>query len=299
MKFKGRDRISIIGAPLDMGAGTRGSRLGPEAIRLTGLEENIRNLGFEVQDLGDIDIINKPTDTVEKLRNYSLIKEAVEKIKDKVSNTIKNNEFPLILGGDHSIAIGTIKGVLENISELGLIYFDAHADINNSETSPSGNIHGMSIASALGIGSEELKNMAGDSYLKAENIAYIGLRDVDPGEVVTLRELGILTYTMEDIEEQGIEKVIKNALDHVSKNTDGIHISLDVDSIDPEYAKGTGLLIPGGLSIRECKYALEKAAERNVVSLEIVEVNPLFDIKNQTAELVNLLICAFLGRYKI
>lgn len=292
-----KKEIKIIGAPFDMGASLFGARLGPEALRIEGLTEKLADLGFTVEDSGNLDIKNDYKNIMENnLKNLDLTKEATEKLSTKVYETLEEEKFPLVIGGDHSLVLGSVKGLLKKYDNPGVIYFDAHADINTEKTSLSGNIHGMPMAFLIGEGSEKMRSVGNiNKNLKPENIVYIGLRDVDPGERDYIKNLGIKAYAMEDIDKLGIQKVMEESIDYITKKADQIHISFDVDSLDPKIAPGTGVKVPGGLTFREAKTALRMVSQiEKIVSVELVEVNPLLDNQNDTAKIaVNLLETIF------
>lgn len=303
MKPSINPNISIIGVAIDLGAGTPGVSLGPSAIRYAGVVEKLENIGYEVHDEGDI-LANKPispmTDGI-KLRYLDEVARVNTELCNKVSNVMSEGRFPLVLGGDHSIAIGTIAGVLQYKRNLGVIWFDAHGDINTEETSPSGNIHGMPVAVSLGYGHERLTSIGGkDAKLKAEKFVFIGSRDLDAGERKVLKELGITVFTMHEVDRFGMTEVIERAIKIAGDGTDGIHVSFDVDSMDPIYAEGTGTRVPGGLTYRESNLALEMIAlSGKLVSAEFVEVNPIIDIKNQTAKTAVSLMGSLMGEWLI
>lgn len=292
-----KKEIKIIGAPFDMGASLFGARLGPEALRIEGLTEKLADLGFTVEDSGNLDIKNDYKNIMENnLKNLDLTKEATEKLSSKVYETLEEDKFPLVIGGDHTLVLGSVKGLLKKYDNPGVIYFDAHADINTEKTSLSGNIHGMPMAFLIGEGSEKMRSVGNiNKNLKPENIVYIGLRDVDPGERDYIKNLGIKAYAMEDIDKLGIQKVMEESIDYITKKADQIHISFDVDSLDPKIAPGTGVKVPGGLTFREANTALRMVSQiEKIVSVELVEVNPLLDNQNDTAKIaVNLLETIF------
>ncbi len=295
--------LSLIGVAMDLGAGTRGVSLGPAAIRYAGVYERLTKIGYEVKDEGDI-VANKPlspeTDGI-KLKNLDEIVRVNTELCDTVSRVMKEGRFPLVMGGDHSIAIGTIAGILTNKKNPGVIWFDAHGDINTEETSPTGNIHGMPVAVSLGIGHERLISIGGiENKLKAENLVFVGCRDLDMGERKTLKELGITVFTMHEIDKLGMTEVINQAISIAGTNTDGIHVSFDLDSMDPMYVEGTGTRVQGGLTYRESHLALEMIAlTGKLISAEFVEVNPIIDIKNQTAKTAVSLMGSLLGEWLI
>ncbi|HHZ03108.1 MAG TPA: arginase [Tissierellia bacterium] len=295
--------ISIIGVAIDLGAGTPGVSLGPSAIRYAGVIERLTNIGYNVKDEGDI-LANRPispeTDGV-KLKFLDEIARVNTELCNKVSRVMEEGRFPLVLGGDHSIAIGTIAGVAQHKKNLGVIWFDAHGDINTEETSPSGNIHGMPVAVSLGFGHERLTSIGGSfRKLKPENLVYVGCRDLDPGERKVLKELGITVFTMHEIDRYGMTYVIEKAIKIAGDGTDGIHVSFDLDSLDPVYAQGTGTRVLGGLTYREANLALEMVAlTGKVVSAEFVEVNPLIDNNNSTAKTAVILMGSLMGEWLI
>lgn len=297
------DKLSIIGCPLDMGASLRGARLGPEAIRLAGIVKRLENIGYEVKDCGDIPVKNTLSllRSADNLNNLDIVKEANEKLVTVVDGEMAKGRFPIVLGGDHSIAIGTIRGVLNHVENLGILWFDAHGDINTEQTTPSGNIHGMPVASLLGLGNEKLRSIGNPHLkLKKENIVYVGSRDLDYGERNMLKTLGIKVYTMHEIDAMGIKKVMEEAIEIVTKNTDGLHVSYDMDCMDPEVAPGTGTKVPGGMGYREAHLSLEMVAQvGKLVSCEFVEVNPILDIRNKTAKAAVALAGSLLGEWLI
>lgn len=303
MKPEINNNLSIISVPIDLGAGTRGVNLGPEAIKYAGLIKRLENIGYSVEDRCDIPVNKKAAVTVagSNLKNLNIVAEVNEKLCAEVSSAMSEGKFPLVIGGDHSIAIGTISGVLQHKKNLGVIWFDAHGDINTPQTSPSGNIHGMPIAVLLGMGDESLTSIGGkDAVLKKENIVYIGSRDLDAGERTALKSLGIKVFTMHEIDDMGIKNVMTEAIRIAGEGTDGIHVSFDLDVLDPEVAPGTGTKVPGGMGYREAHYALELIARsEKLVSAEFVEVNPLLDHENMTAKATVALAGSLLGEWLI
>lgn len=303
MKPEIKDHLSIIGVPLDLGASRRGASLGPDAIRYAGLIPRLERIGYKVTDLGNLEVKKEEAYTVDKsnLKNLNVIKEVNENLCNEVDAVLKEGSFPVVIGGDHSMALGTIKGVLKNYEKLGVIWFDAHGDINTSETSPSGNIHGMPVSALLGFGPEALVEVGGEKVrLRKENLVYVGSRDLDEGERKILKEQGIKVFTMHEVDSMGIKAVMDEAIKILSEDTDGIHVSFDMDVLDPEVAPGTGTKVPGGMSYREANLAMEMLAKtEKVVSLEIVEVNPLLDIVNKTAEAAVIIAGSLLGEWLI
>lgn len=295
--------VSIIGVAIDLGAGTPGVSLGPSAIRYAGVTEKLMSIGYDVNDEGDI-LANRPLSPLTegvKLRFLDEVTRVNTELYDKVSKVMDEGRFPLVLGGDHSIAIGTIAGVAHHKKNLGVIWFDAHGDINTEETSPTGNIHGMPVAVSLGLGHERLTSIGGPSKkIKAENIVYIGCRDLDAGERKVLKELGITVFTMHEVDRFGMPAIIDQAIKIAGDGTDGIHVSFDLDSLDPSDVQGTGTRVPGGLTYREGNFALEMIAlSEKLVSAEFVEVNPLIDNKNATAKTAVSLIGSLMGEWLI
>ncbi|MDY2987574.1 MAG: arginase [Peptoniphilus sp.] len=293
--------ISVIGAPLDMGGVRQGSRFAPDTLRLLGLIDKIKRLGLNIDRDFNLDIPNgyKLEKSEDNLNHLDMILEQLYTLSESVKNEMEEGRLPLVIGGDHTTVLGTMKGVLNNYPNAGLIYFDAHADINTTETSPSGNIHGMPIAALIGMGDERLKVVGGNLTLNPKNIVYVGLRDLDNGEKEILKDKNIKCYTIADIDELGIGRVMDETLEYL-KDTDGVHVSFDVDCLDPMLAPGTGIHLFGGLNFREARLGLEKChASGKVLSLEFVELNPLYDYDNKTTELLIELICAGLGEVRL
>lgn len=293
--------IHIIGAPSTFGQRKLGVNFGPDALRYAGLVERLKNIGHSVEDKGDIAIpavdVEKFKGKQEGLRNLNEIIEVSENLSNAVSSSIKNQAFPLIIGGDHSIAIGSISGVSQHYENLGIIWYDAHGDLNIPEESPSGNIHGMPLRVLLGDGDKQLVNISGYApKVKPENIVLIGMRDLDVGERDFIRENNIKTYTMADIDRNGIKQVMEESVSYLKDKTDGIHLSLDVDALDPVETPGTGTKVLGGLTYRESHFALEMLHNTNLItSMDVVEVNPLIDQNNHTAEQAVCLMGSFFG----
>ena len=297
-------RVSIIGAPCGYGASVAGVDLGPAAMRVAGLRQRVAGLGYEVRDMGDLRIESpsEPPPQGEKLRYLREITAACERLASDVKTALGGGELPIVLGGDHSIAIGSVSGVTSFYASrgetVGLIWFDAHADMNTPETSPSGNIHGMPLAVLLGQGAPELTGIEGFSpKLDPRLCAHIGARDVDPGERELIRQLGIRFFTMREIDERGMSACVDEAIHIAAKATAGYHVTLDVDALDPGDAPGSGTVVRGGLTYREAHLAMEKIAEAGgALALEVVEINTALDINNRTAELGVELILSALGK---
>ena len=297
-------RACIIGAPCGFGASIAGVDLGPRAMRVAGLRQRVAGLGYEVRDSGDLrmECPTEPPPPGEKLRYLKEIRYACELLASEVRGALGACELPIVLGGDHSIAIGSVSGLASfhrvRREEVGLIWFDAHADMNTPETTPSGNIHGMPLAVLLGYGAPELTGVEGFSpKLDPRFCAHIGARDVDPGERELIRQLGLRFFTMREIDERGMAACVDEAVHIASRAPAGYHVTLDVDALDPGDAPGSGTVVRGGLTYREAHLAMEKIAEAGgALSLEVVEINTALDINNRTAELGVELILSALGK---
>jgi arginase len=294
-----KTKISLIGVPMDLGQSRRGVDMGPSALRYAGAIERLQNLKYEIHDLGDI-AINRP-DTIKndgsKLKNLEQVIAANETLAKMVDEEIQKDRFPLILGGDHSIAIGSLAGISKHYKNLGVIWYDAHGDLNTSETSPSGNIHGMPLAASLGLGHERLTKLYDYApKVKPENIVIIGARSLDPGERELIREKGIKVYTMHEIDRMGMSHVMEETIQYLKENTDAVHLSMDLDGLDPTEAPGVGTPVLGGMTYRESHLAMEMLADSDLItSLEVVEVNPILDEKNKTATLAVGLMGSLFG----
>lgn len=291
--------ISMIGVPIDFGQMRRGVDMGPSAIRYAGAVERLEALGHEVVDEGDIYVPNAAKLEVHpKLRNLGAVVEACTKLAEQVATAVEHKKFPLVLGGDHSIAIGTLAGLAQHYKNLGVIWYDAHADMNTAETSPSGNIHGMPLAVAMGLGHEKLTHIGGEQpKIDPKNLVIIGARSVDEGERELIKEKGIKVYSMHEIDRLGMAAVMEDALAYLSsREIDGLHLSLDLDGLDPMYTPGVGTPVPGGITYRESHLAMEMLQESNLLtSAEFVEVNPVLDTKNATANVAVGLMGSLLG----
>ncbi len=296
--------IHIVGFPMDLGADRRGVDMGPSALRIADIDEKLMSLGYDVLDEGDIEVqvpeVLKILDP--RLKYLPEITRACEKLARTVKRVLTNGDFPLVLGGDHSMAIGTIAGVAGYCraarKRLGVIWVDAHADINVPETSPSGNIHGMPVAASIGTGPRELAEVGGKfRKLDPENIVMIGLRSVDEGERKLIRDSGIKAYTMTDIDKLGVYRVIVESLEYLQARTDHIHVSFDLDSVDPSIAMGVGTPVPGGLTYREAHVIMESIAECGTFgSMEVAEVNPILDHVNRSALFAADLVASAMGK---
>ena len=290
--------ISIIGAPMDLGQNRRGVDMGPSAIRYAGVVERLQNLGHSVDDLGDIAIGRREISQNTKLRNLEEVVAANTILANRVHDIIGEGNFPIVLGGDHSIAIGTLAGLAARYDNLGVIWYDAHADLNTAETSPSGNIHGMPLAVSIGLGHEELLNIRDFApKIKPENVVIIGARSVDPGERELIKEKGIKVFSMHEIDKLGMSEVMGQTIRYFQdRKVDGVHLSLDLDGLDPLYTPGVGTPVAGGITYRESHLAMEMLYASNMItSAEFVEVNPILDEKNKTADVAVGLMGSLLG----
>src|SRR5699024_2520036 len=249
--------ISVIGVPMDLGQSRRGVDMGPSAVRYAGMTERLENLDYHIKDLGDIHIPHEQEeDPNESLHNLRRVAAVNEELADVVDKEVSGGAFPLILGGDHSISIGSIAGIAKHYENLGVIWYDAHGDLNSAETSPSGNIHGMSLAVNLGIGHPSLTGILGDEpKVKPENVVIIGARCLDEGERELIKKRGIKVFTMHDIDRDGMPQIMEEAIAYLKERTDGVHLSLDLDGLDPTEAPGVGTPVFGGLTYRESHVA--------------------------------------------
>jgi arginase len=294
-------KVAVIGAALDLGAGRRGVDMGPSAIRYAGLHARLRELGFESTDWGDVEtVIPEAADEGDShARFLAEIKQACERIARRVAGADRDGRVPVVLGGDHSVALGTLGGMASVHGAGAVLWFDAHGDLNTPETSPSGNVHGMPLAAAIGRAGEAF---ASDAWplpaVDPKRIALVGVRSLDEGERALLRALGAAVYTMSEIDRRGMEECVREALERVDGDAAFVHVSLDMDVVDPDIAPGVGTPVRGGLSYREAHLGMELVAESGLLrSFEIVEVNPILDRENQTARLaVELAASAFGAR---
>lgn len=292
--------LRIIGAPSDLGQGRRGVDMGASAIRYAGLAERLRELGYVVKDLGNVNVPTPEMHQVvnERLKYLPEVTRVCETLSEQVSNVMREGYIPIVLGGDHSISIGSVAGVAAGGRSYGVIWFDAHGDMNTEETTPSGNIHGMPLAVNLGKGHPDLLAVGGKSpKVKPENVALVGIRSIDANEAQLIREAGIHAYTMADIDRMGMAAVMEEAIAVAGKGTEGIHLSLDLDALDPMFAPGVGTPVNGGVTYREGHLAMEMlAASSRVTSVDIVEVNPILDAENRTGRLAVELAQSLFGK---
>jgi arginase len=296
--------IAIIGAPLDLGAGRRGVDMGPSAVRVAELNARLVAMGYDVEDLGNVPVVQPEATPAgpQQARYLPQIAETCRHLADSVRDAMGQGKTPLVLGGDHSIAVGTVSGASKHFHDqgkrIGLIWIDAHADMNTPETSPSGNVHGMPLACCLGNGPPELTHIY-DYAPKVDprNVALIGIRSVDTRERKAVRQSGVRAFTMRDIDERGLRDVMEEALRIAMSGADAFHLSLDMDAVDPQEAPGVGTPVKGGITYREAHLAMETLCDcGKMCSLEVVEVNPVIDEVNRTASLAVELILSALGK---
>jgi arginase len=298
-------KIRIIGVPMDLGASRRGVDMGPSALRVAGLQARIKQLGHQVEDIGNIPV-KQPEEMSygEKRAKYlGEIAEACKDLGEAVEKSLSEGCIPLVLGGDHSIAAGSISGVAAHFrkgekKQVGYIWLDAHGDMNTPESSPSGNVHGMPLASIMGYGPPELVELMGfKPKVESQNIVLVGIRDLDSQEKKLVKKSGVHVFTMRDIDERGMREVMSDALKYAMDDTGGIAVSLDMDFVDPSDAPGVGTPVRGGVTYREAHLAMEMIADSEaMVSLEIVEINPVIDEHNRTALLGVELVLSGLGK---
>ncbi|HUX22069.1 MAG TPA: arginase [Spirochaetia bacterium] len=298
-------KVRLIDVAMDLGAGRRGVDMGPSALRLAGIREKIAAMGIEVEDDEEpiaVAIRERGDVYDNRLKFLPEIVSGCTHLARRVELAKEQGVMPIVMGGDHSIAIGTIAGLSafyrRSAKTLGVVWIDAHSDFNTAETTPSGNIHGMPLAATVGIGARELTELHGPAPKVApENVVLIGLRDVDPLEKKNLRDHHILSYTMADIDRLGLFTVVDEAIERLSTRCDFLHVSFDVDSLDPEFAPGVGTPVKGGLQYRELHLLMETLAASHMVgSVEVVEVNPILDRANETAEVAVEMVCSVLGK---
>ena len=293
-------QVDIIGVPIDLGADRRGVDMGPSAIRYAHLQQKLEELGYAVQDEGNVEvpIAEMCSITNPKLKYIDCIIPMSRRVAGAVATSVQAGRFPLVLGGDHSLSIGSVRGAARS-KKIGVIWVDAHADFNTAETTPSGNIHGMSLAILAGQGDKSLVQLWDEPFpvIDPHKIAIIGARDLDAGEKVNLQNAGAMVMSMEQVDRFGMVAVVEKAIEHVSRDVDGIFLSLDLDALDPRHAPGVGTPVPAGLTQREAHLACELIAETGkLIGMDLVEVNPILDIQNQTASLAVEFALSALGR---
>lgn len=288
-------KIAVIGAPLDFGAGRRGVDMGPSAIRVANLHTRLVALGHSVEDLGNIEAPQQESlSEGDKGAKYlAAIAQTCRKIGAAVAKAVGQGKFPIVLGGDHSVGAGSISGSAKG-RKLGLIWIDAHGDINTPQTSPSGNVHGMPLAALLG---HEPRALLSGPKLNPATVVLVGLRDLDPGERRHIHQWGVHAYTIRDVDERGMRSIMEEAIRIATTGTHGFHLSFDMDAIDPDIAPGVGTPVQGGLSYRESHLIMEMAHDSGkLLSVDVVEVNPVLDVSNRTANLAVELILSALGK---
>lgn len=289
---------------MDLGAGRRGVDMGPSALRIARLHERLTELGYLAEDLGNV-VVEQPENTPAGPSNAHYLPQIAQtcaRLSDLVESAADRGRVPLVLGGDHSIATGTIAGMSRHFAKkdarLGVLWIDAHADMNTPESSPSGNVHGMPLACCIGFGPHELTSLAGTiPMVRPENVVLVGLRSIDEMERLNVRGTGVHAFTMRDIDELGMRAVIQKAIQAASKDTIGFHVSFDMDAVDPSEAPGVGTPVAGGLTYREAHLAMESIGDSGgITSIEVVEVNPVMDVANKTAMLGVELVMSALGK---
>ncbi len=293
-------QIDIIGVPIDLGADRRGVDMGPSAIRYAQLEKKLEALGYAVEDKGNIEVAIAETCAVTdpKLKYIDCIVPMVRRAAGAVATSVQAGHFSLVLGGDHSLALGSIRGAAR-VKNIGVIWVDAHADFNTEATTPSGNIHGMPLAALCGLGDERLTQIWDEETctIDPRRVAIIGVRDLDPGEKTNLREAGVMVMGMEQIDRYGIVAAVEKAIERVSRQADGIYLSFDMDAMDPRHAPGVGTPVAAGLTQREGHVTCELIGETGkLVGMDIVEVNPILDVQNQTGALAVDFVLSALGK---
>lgn len=292
--------IDLIGVPIDLGADRRGVDMGPSAIRYAHLQQKLSALGYLVHDLGNIPVPIPETCRITdpQLKYVDCIVPVMRRLSAAVTTSVRKKHFPLVLGGDHSLALGSVRGVARQ-KRIGLIWIDAHGDFNTPETTPSGNIHGMPLAALCGLGDSRLTRLWDEAIpvISPQRVAIIAARHLDPGEKRNLQEAGVMVLSMEQIDRLGMAQVMERALDRVSREVEGLYLSFDLDALDPRHAPGVGTPVSGGLTQREAHLACEIIAESGLlIGMDIVEVNPILDVQNQTASLAVELILSALGK---
>jgi arginase len=298
------EKIRIIGVPMDLGASRRGVDMGPSALRVAGLQSRLKQLGRQVEDEGNVMVPQAEEQPYgeKKARYLDEIAQTCKGLAERVRKTLEEDMFPLVLGGDHSIAVGTVAGAAAHFHKtgkrIGVIWLDAHGDMNTPDSSPSGNVHGMPLASIMGYGPPELVDLAGlKPMVEPRNVALVGIRDLDSKERRFAKESGVHVFTMRDIDERGMREVMAEAIRFAGDDTAGISVSLDMDFVDPSDAPGVGTPVRGGVTYREAHLALEMIADsRTMASFELVEINPVIDLHNTTALLGVELVLSGLGK---
>lgn len=297
-------KVSLIGVPMDLGGGRRGVDMGPSAVRIAGIEAGVRGLGLDFEDLGNV-AVPTPESRVPRdpsARFLAEISRSCRRLRQRVERVLEAGAFPLVIGGDHSIAVGTVAAISSfhhrKDERIGLLWFDAHGDMNTPDTSPSGNIHGMPMAACLGHGADELTRL-GERFpmVDPERAVIVGVRDLDRNERRIIQESGVRVFTMREVDQIGMSRVMEEALERVSAGTAGFHLSFDLDGTDPDLAPGVGTPVPGGTNFRESHLVMELAAESGrMLGLEMTEINPILDERNRTAEAAVGLALSAMGK---
>jgi len=296
--------IAVIGVPLDLGSGRRGVDMGPSAVRVANLDLRLAELGYEVEDLGNVPVIQRESQSEgdPQAKYLRQITESCTRLAQMVNAAMTAGKFPLVLGGDHSAAVGSVSGVSQYLrsrgEKLGMVWIDAHTDMNTPASSPSGNVHGMPLACCIGLGPPELSGIFGYSpKIDPRNVALVGIRSVDREERDNVQRSRVHAFTMRDIDERGMRSVIEQAIEVASSGTAGIHVSLDMDAVDPDEAPGVGTPVRGGITYREAHLAMETLGDTDrLTSMEVVEVNPVIDEANRTAILAVELVASAMGK---
>jgi len=299
-----RRRVAILGVPLDLGAGRRGTDMGPSAVRIAGLHAEIRRLGLATEDLGDLEVpaVETLLSRDPKAKFLPEIARACRQAHDLVYAALERGCIPVVLGGDHSVAAGTISGVARFLrrsgDSLGLLWVDAHGDMNTPKTTPSGNVHGMPLAAVLGHGAKDLTHIGGYApKVRSSRTVLLAVRDIDAEEREFIAKSGVRVFTMSEIDEKGMRRVMEEAIPILTASTAGFHVSIDMDGVDPLFAPGVGTAVEGGLTYREAHLMAEMCARSGkVASMEVMEVNPILDVANRTGHLAMELILSLLGK---
>jgi arginase len=299
-----QSKIAVIGAPLDLGAGRRGVDMGPSAVRVANLYAKLSGMGYSVEDLGNVGVEQAESvpDGPANAKYLPQIAATCGQLASQVEAAMEADKFPIVIGGDHSVAVGTVSGVSNCFRKrgqrVGLIWIDAHADMNTPQSSPSGNVHGMPLACLIGMGPKELSDICGFApKVDPRNVAIVGLRDVDQLEKAHVHKTGVRGFTMRDIDERGMRAVIEDAIRIATAGTEGFHLSFDMDSVDPDEAPGVGTPVAGGITYREAHLAMEIISDcSGLAAMEVVEVNPVLDRANRTALLAVELMMSALGK---
>ena len=293
-------QIDIIGVPIDLGADRRGVDMGPSAIRYAHLQKELENLGYTVEDKGNVEvpIAEMCAITDPKLKYIDCIVPMSRRVAGAVAISVQNGHLPVVLGGDHSLSLGSIRGAAKH-KKIGVLWVDAHADFNTHETTPSGNIHGMPLAALCGLGAPELVQLWDETVpvVDLQNVVVIGARDIDEGEKRNLSQAGVMVLSIEQVDRLGLVASMEKAIERISRNVDGIYLSFDMDVMDPRHAPGVGTPVTGGLTYREAHLICELVAETDkLIGMDVVEVNSILDVQNQTALLAVEFILSALGK---